>query len=176
VINMKDEIGLSSIEYDVEIMLNYCGYNGSNIDFLRNEIEPDYFIDKDLKIGMKYAPSAVDWQQIWVTLFASKDVLLVAFASGLATKLGEELYLLLKKTLMTKTTVEKAEPIVQINFHVDNLNITIDGIDENNVSKLKSNKFWEYLTDSIELDNNNFESIDDVVDDNINSSEQSEVD
>jgi hypothetical protein len=155
---------LSNVSYEAEIILNRMGYGGDNIDYLSDEIESNYFIDKNLKLAIKYEPSYFDWEQIWINIWINKDQMLLAIASGVLSKLGGDIYTLLKKVVSTKTKVEDAKPVVQLNFHIDELNLYIDGIEESNVEKLTDETLGELLKTTLESGMSRNEHIDDIPD------------
>lgn len=167
---------LSDVNYEAEVILNRIGYGGDNIDFLLKEVEPDYFIDKNLKLTIKYEPSYFDWEQIWVNIYSNKDKLLMAIASGVLSKFAGDIYALLKKVILTKTKVEDAKPIIQLNIHIDELRITIDGIAENNIENLTDKILDELLRTTLESGMSSTEQIDSLPEEKQNSSDSPAVD
>lgn len=159
---MSDLFELSNVSYEAEIILNRIGYGGDNIDYLSNEIDSSYFIDKNLKLTIKYEPSFFDWEQIWINIWTNKDKMLLGIASGVLNKFGSDIYTLLKKVVSTKTKVEDAKPVVQLNIHIDELNLCIDGIDERNMEKLSNKILGELLKTTLESGMSRNEYVDDI--------------
>lgn len=123
------------LNYKIIVSLNSMNYDGDNINDIVNNLNPDYFTNYNMFIGLEWQPSAVDSEIINI-LIDILDGPLTIISAALLKKLGEDLYELLKKSFKTKgKTVEK--PTIEINIHIQNNSYTIGNLQFENIDILK---------------------------------------
>lgn len=119
--------------FKIEIILNVNGYDHENVGALFDDVDTDYILDNELKVGLQHYPAAIDFNQIFLNI----DFIGIVVEVAISVALSQGILALVKlsKKIFKLKDGENNKPIVNANITINTKKIEINLIDELELSE-----------------------------------------